>query len=111
MTSRDVATHPVTEERKGPGVLGKMKEALGLSPSETQAGVSERAEYREKEHVEASKERVAGPGTPSRTGPVCAPSQVWREGRYSIRGKFPGAPAARCQRVSLPLEAGAASAP
>ncbi|KAL4439967.1 hypothetical protein ABPG75_002968 [Micractinium tetrahymenae] len=84
MASRDVSAHPVAEEQPK-GVLGKVREVLGLGggPSEAQAGVSEYAETYETEHAEASKERVAGPGTPSRVGPIgAAPSketaEAWR---------------------------------
>lgn len=103
MTSRDLPTHPVTEEQLQPkaeeqpkGVIGKVKEVFGLGggPSEAKAGVSERSETYEKEHAEASKERVAGPGTPGRAGPVCAPSQVGGRAAAGIRGRERSAGAA-----------------
>ncbi len=107
MSSRDVPTHPVTEEQ-GKGPLAKMKEALGLGggSGKAETSVSEKVETSVKEHAEASRERVAGPGTPNRAGPVCAPSQV--RGKAAVVSEE--APARRSvgrrQHVLPPLEAG-----
>ena len=84
MATRDVPTHPAAgEEPQQQGFLGKVKQTLGLGGASHEAHEEGHATVTErvKETAEAAKETVAGPGTPSRAGPVCAASEVRAPGR------------------------------
>ena len=79
MASKDVPSHPVeaaAEEAQQPqkGVLGTIKEALGLGVGGAGGGAaseSKTVEAEVKERVEAE-----APGTPGGASPVCLPSKA-----------------------------------
>lgn len=80
MATRDVPSHPVTaEEAEHPkGVLGKIKETLGLGGAGAEEGGKTVTES-VKETAQVAKEKVTAPGTPGRAGavaPVCPASEV-----------------------------------
>jgi hypothetical protein len=85
MATRDLPSHPVEPQEEGEqhkGVLGKIKETLGLKGSTEGKSATETV----KESAQSVKEKVAGPGTPGRgagreAAPVCAASEVMRGSR------------------------------
>ena len=109
MATRDVPSHPVAaEEPQQPkGVLGKVKEALGLGGAAEPSGVEEHATAEERVEISQTK----GPGTPSRgarAGPVCAPSEVRGGGVVTAADarSCPPRPPPACRACYAPLLTG-----
>ena len=98
----EVPSHPVVAEEQQPkGVLGKVKEVLGLGGGSPQPSESVQASASERVHEEATSSggAAAGPSTPSRAGPVCAPSEVRAGGGRPRGGGGRGEAAAAVRRL------------
>ncbi|PRW33246.1 1 protease [Chlorella sorokiniana] len=123
MATREVPTHPVEaeEQKESKGFLGKVK-ASGSSPAEadtlfggSSGGATEETHASASEQVHEKVETAAGPSTPSRGGPVCAPSEettdAWKRAEAeTVRAEHAAkrAEEVACEADRLAAEAAAA---